>query len=172
MVVGPSGIVYGQNSKLVLEHYADKPWSARLTKPVMANVVRVDREFDDPLPPEANHLDAVFLLLFYNDTVWQKTDRDKMNRAIYQALKPGGVLAIVDHSGRPGTGLSEVQSLHRIEESVVRGEIERAGFKFAGEATFLRNPEDPRDWNASPRQAGERRGTSDRFVLKFVKPIS
>jgi len=171
-VVGPSGVVFGQNNKFALERYAEKPWSARLAKPVLANVVRVDREFDDPLPPEAANLDAVFLLLFYHDTVWQKTDRDRMNRAILHALKPGGVLAIVDHSGRPGTALTEVQSLHRIEERVVREEIQRAGFKLAGEATFLRNPEDQRDWNASPRQAGERRGTSDRFVLKFVKPAS
>ena len=35
---------------------------------------------------------------------------------------------------------------------------------------FLRNPADKRDWNASPRTAGERRGTSDRFALQFVKP--
>ncbi len=171
-VVGPTGIVYGENSKMALERYAEKPWSERLTKAVMTHVVRVDREFDDPLPPEASNLDAVFLMLFYHDTVWQKTDRDKMNRAVFRALKPGGVFAIVDHSGRPGTTVTETQTLHRIEESVVLEEVARAGFRLAGEATFLRNPEDARDWSASPRAAGERRGTSDRFVLKFVKPTS
>jgi predicted methyltransferase len=170
--VGPTGVVYGQNNKFVLERFAEKAWNLRLAKPAMSNVVRVDREFDEPLPPEANDLDAVFLVLFYHDTVWQKTDRDKMNRAVYRALKPGGVFAIVDHSGRPGTSITEVQTLHRIEETVVREEIARAGFRLAGEATFLRNPQDTRDWNASPRDAGERRGTSDRFVLKFVKPLS
>jgi predicted methyltransferase len=80
------------------------------------------------------------------------------------------VYAIVDHSGRPGTGISEVETLHRIEEKAVREEILQAGFKLAGEANFLRNPADTRDWNDSPRAAAERRGTSDRFVLKFVKP--
>jgi predicted methyltransferase len=63
-----------------------------------------------------------------------------------------------------------VKTLHRIEEQVVREEIEAAGFRLVAEGTFLRNPADPRDWNDAPSAAGARRGTSDRFVLKFVKP--
>jgi predicted methyltransferase len=169
--VGPTGVVYAQNNRFILERFAEKPWSARLAKPVMKPVVRVDREFDAPLPAEAHNLDAVVNVLLYHDTVWMQTDRPKMNRAVYAALKPGGVYVIVDHSGRPGSGVSETQTLHRIEERVVREEIEAAGFKLVGDADFLRNPADPRDWNASPRTAGERRGTSDRFVLKFAKPV-
>ncbi|WP_437932214.1 SAM-dependent methyltransferase [Sorangium sp. So ce291] len=168
--VGPGGVVYAQNNRFVLERFAEKPWSERLKKPVMKPVVRVDRELDDPLPPEARDLDAVFLVLFYHDTVWMEVDRAAMNRAIFRALKPGGVFAIIDHSGREGTGVTEVKTLHRIEEKVVREEVERAGFRLAAEATFLRTPTDTRDWNASPMVAGEKRGTSDRFVLKFVKP--
>jgi predicted methyltransferase len=106
----------------------------------------------------------------YHDTVWLGADREKMNKAIFAALKPGGVYAVIDHSGRTGSGSTETQTLHRIEESVVRKEIEQAGFTLAGEAAFLRNPEDARDWNDSPKAAEARRGTSDRFVLKFVKP--
>src|SRR4029079_17860391 len=90
-------------------------------------VIRVNREFDDPLPPEAKGLDVVFMVLFYHDTVWLETDRAKMNQAIFAALKPGGVFAIVDHSGRPGTGSTETKTLHRIEEKTVRSEIEAAG---------------------------------------------
>jgi predicted methyltransferase len=66
--------------------------------------------------------------------------------------------------------VTEVQTLHRIDEKTVIDEVTKAGFKLAGEGTFLRNAADPRDWNASPMAAGEKRGTSDRFVLKFVKP--
>ncbi len=110
------------------------------------------------------------MVLFYHDSVWQKTDRDRMNKAIFQALKPGGFFAVIDHSGRAGTGTTETQTLHRIEEKVVREEVERAGFKLGGVATFLENPADARDWNDAPRAAGDKRGTSDRFVLKFVKP--
>jgi predicted methyltransferase len=168
--VGPSGIVYAQNSPFILERFAKAPWAARLEKPVMAPVRRVDREFDAPLPPEARNLDAVVMVLFYHDTVWMKTDRAAMNANIFEALRPGGVFVVVDHSGRAGSGTSETQTLHRIEESVLRSEVEAAGFHLAESADFLRNPDDPRDWNASPRAAGEKRGTSDRFVLKFVKP--
>jgi predicted methyltransferase len=169
--VGPTGVVYAQNNRFILERFAEQPWSARLAKPVMQKVVRVDREFDDPLPPDARGLDAVVNVLLYHDTVWMKTDRGKMNRAVYAALKPGGVYVIVDHSGRSGSGVTETQTLHRIEERVVRDEIEAAGFELVADADFLRKSADPRDWNASPRSAGERRGTSDRFVLKFAKPV-
>jgi predicted methyltransferase len=168
--VGPKGVVYSQNNAMIVERFAGEPWTARLAKPVNKNVVRVVREFDDPLPPEATDLDAVFDVLFYHDTVWLKTDRAKMNAAIFRALKPGGVYAIIDHSGRPGTGTKESDTLHRIEESVVRKEILAAGFTLPEEADFMRNPADTRDWNASPMASGAKRGTNDRFVLKFVKP--
>lgn len=168
--VGPGGVVYGQNNRLILDRFAEKPWSERLAKPVMQHVVRVDREFDEPLPPEARDLDAVFIVLFYHDTVWMKVDRSKMNHAVFQGLRPGGVYAVVDHSARTGAGLDDVQTFHRIEEAALKKEIQDAGFELAGEADFLRNPADARDWNDSPAAAGARRGTSDRFVLKFVKP--
>ena len=169
-LVGPNGKVWGQNSRFLLERFAEAPWSARLAKPVMANVVRVDREFAEPLPPEAKNLDAVLVVLFYHDTVWLEVDRTKMNKAVFDALRPGGVYGIVDHSGRDGTGASESKTLHRIEERVVRQEVEAAGFRLAAEGSFLRNPTDTRDWNDSPTAAGDKRGTSDRFVLKYVKP--
>ena len=170
-VVGPTGKVYGQNSAFVLDRFARKPWGERLEKPIAKGIVRLDRELAEPFPPEVTGLDVVTMILFYHDTVWHKVDRAKMNRAIHAALKPGGVYGIVDHSGRPGTGTTETETLHRIEESALRAEILAAGFRLAGEADFLRNPDDPRDWNDSPRVAAERRGTSDRFVLKFVKPL-
>jgi predicted methyltransferase len=170
--VGPTGVVYAQNSKFILERFAAKPWTERLAKPVMKRVVRVDREFDDPLPPEVRGLDAVFMVLFYHDTVWLKVDRAKMNKAIFAALKPGGVYAVIDHSAKAGTDLADVQTLHRIDEQTLKDEITHAGFELAAEADFLRNPGDARDWNDSPTAAAERRGTSDRFVLEFVKPAS
>jgi predicted methyltransferase len=169
-VVGAKGVVYAQNNRLILDRFAQEPWSARLEKPVMRNVVRVDREFDDPLPPEAHELDAVVMILFYHDTVWMSADRAKMNAAVFRALKHGGVFAIVDHSARDGAGLSEVQTLHRIEESALRKEVEAAGFALANTSDLLRNPADTRDWNDSPLAAGDKRGTSDRFTLAFVKP--
>ncbi len=168
--VGATGVVYGQNNKFMLDKFAQKPWTERLAKPIMKSVVRVDREFDDPLPAEAHDLDAVFMVLFYHDTVWLETDRAKMNSNIFKALKPGGVFAIIDHSGLAGTGTKETKTLHRIDEEAVKSEVLAAGFKLGGSADFMRNPGDARDWNDSPSAAAEKRGTSDRFVIKFVKP--
>ncbi|HYO52043.1 SAM-dependent methyltransferase [Archangium sp.] len=168
--VGPSGVVYGHNPRRVLELFAEKPWSERLARPVNQNVVRVDREFDEPLPPEATGLDAVVSNAIYHDTVWLGADRAKMNAAIFQALKPGGVYVVIDSSARPGTGVSDAQTLHRIDEQTVRSEVLAAGFQLAAESDAWRNPEDTRDWNVNPGAAGARRGTGDRFALKFVKP--
>jgi predicted methyltransferase len=110
------------------------------------------------------------MVLLYHDTVWMKVDRARMNRAVFGALKSGGVYGIVDHSAKPGTGLADVETLHRIDEATLKSEVLAAGFKLAAEGDFLRNPQDARDWSPSPRAAGERRGTSDRFVLRFLKP--
>ena len=168
--VGPEGQVFAQNNAFVLEKFAEKPWAARLAKPENKRVVRVDHELEEPFPPEAKDLDCVIDVLFYHDSVWMKTDRAKMNRAVFAALKPGGVYGIVDHASRAGAGTTEAETLHRIEEKVVREEILAAGFVLDGEGAFLRNPADARDWSASPGKAAEKRGTSDRFVLRFVKP--
>lgn len=168
--VGPAGAVYSQNNAFVLNRFAQAPWTERLARPVNARVVRVEREFDAPLPPDARDLDAVIFVLAYHDTVWQHTDRAAMNRAIFAALRPGGVYGIVDHSAAAGHGFDDVQTLHRIEQSALVAEVTAAGFRLDGEASFMRNPADTRDWNDSPMAAAERRGTSDRFVLRFVKP--
>jgi predicted methyltransferase len=168
--VGPTGRVYGQNTPFMLERFAAKPWSERLAKPVMKHVVRLDRSFEEPFPPDVKDLDAVLIVLLYHDSVWMKADRAKMNRAVFAALAPGGVYGVVDHSAKPGTGLADVETLHRIDESTVVAEVKAAGFALEKTGDFLRNPDDARDWSPSPRVAGERRGTSDRFVLKFVKP--
>jgi predicted methyltransferase len=168
--VAPGGTVYGQNARFFLERFAEKPWSERLSKPVMKSVVRLDREFDDPFPESVRSLDAVVSILVYHDTVWLKYDRERMNHAVFESLRPGGAYFVVDHSARIGSGLEDAQTLHRIDEKYLRDEVLKAGFLLAKEGDFLRNPADTRDWNASPKGAAERRGKSDRFVLKFVKP--
>ena len=170
--VGDAGTIYAQNTKEILEKYARKPWVARAAKPVMAGVVAVERPIDDPFPPEAKDLDAVITILNYHDTVPMKADRPKMNKAIFDALKPGGVYGIVDHSAAADSGTRDCEALHRIDEAVVKQEVLAAGFVLDGESPVLKNPDDKRDWNASPRKAGEKRGTSDRFTLRFIRPAA
>ena len=134
--------------------------------PAMANVVLAARSFNDPVPPEASGaLDLVTLMFNYHDFGHLGVDRAALNRAVYAALKPGGLYVIADHSGRPGTGISESGTLHRIEEAFLRNEVEAAGFRLAAQGDFLRNPSDPRD-----RETPQPAQPKDEFVLKFVKP--
>jgi predicted methyltransferase len=169
-IVGPSGSVVAQNNAWVLDRFARAPLEARLARLAMPHVSALQTELDAPIPPGARDLDAVVFILSYHDSVWMETDRAAMNRAIFEALRPGGVYGIVDHAAAPGHGTADVQTLHRIERSVVIDEVQAAGFVLDAEAGFLASPEDTHDWNASPSQAGERRGTSDRFVLRFRRP--
>ena len=132
-----------------------------------ASIVAVAQRFDDPVPSAlaAARLDLVTLMFNYHDLGFMGVDRARMNEAIFRALKPGGAYVIADHAGRPGTGISESGTLHRIEEAFLRKEVEAAGFKLSAEADFLRNPADPRDRNTpEPPQP------KDEFVLRFVKP--
>ena len=101
----------------------------------------------------------------YHDTAFMPVDRAKMNRALFDALKPGGMLVVADHAALPGAGVSVVKTLHRIEESTLRSEIEAAGFKLVAEGDFLRNPADLRDAIVFRPQT-----PVDEFVLKFQKP--
>ncbi len=123
--------------------------------------------FENPVPAELtrNALDLVTLMFNYHDLGHMGVDLDAMNRAVFAAHKPGGQYVIADHSGRPGTGISEPGTLLRIEEAFLRAEVERAGFKLTNSGDFLCNPGDPRDRNTpEPPQP------KDEFVLKFVKP--
>jgi predicted methyltransferase len=132
-----------------------------------APIVAVVRPFEDPMPPELadEHVDLVTLMFNYHDLGYMGVDRAAMNRAVFRALKPGGLYVIADHAGRAGTGISESGTLHRIEEAFLRQEVEAAGFRLLAEGDFLRNPNDPRDKNTpDPPQP------KDEFVLKFVKP--
>jgi len=138
------------------------------------NVVRAELPFEHPLPPEARDLDLVVMNLIYHDVAATKTDREAMNRRVFDALRPGGAYVLIDSSAADGSGVSAVETLHRIDEAVVRDEVIRAGFRLEAEGAFLRNPADRRDWNTSPdaAEAAGRRGTSDRFALRFVKPLT
>jgi len=139
----------------------------RMKNPAAANIVPVVRPFEDPAPPEvaANALDLVTLMFNYHDLGYLGVDRARMNRAVFAALKRGETYVVADHSGRPGTGISEGGTLHRVEEALVRQEVEAAGFRLADEGQFLRNPADPRDRNTPDPPMPK-----DEFVLKFVKP--
>ncbi len=132
----------------------------------LSNLFSVVRVFEDPVPPElSGQLDLVTLMFNYHDLGHMGIDRSRMNAAVFAGLKTGGMYVIADHAGRPGTGISESGTLHRIEEAFLQREVESAGFRLVGHGDFLRNPSDPRDKNTpEPPQP------KDEFVLKFMKP--
>jgi predicted methyltransferase len=145
---------------------AERDSKLRTAGVLAAPIVAISRPFADPIPPElaSERIDLVTLMFNYHDLGHLGVDRAAMNRAVFSALKPGGLYVIADHSGRPGTGISESGTLHRIEEEFLRREVEAAGFTLLEEGNFLRNPNDPRDKNTpDPPQP------KDEFVLKFVK---
>jgi predicted methyltransferase len=139
----------------------------RAKNPIVNNIIPIVRQFDNPVPDDLTigGLDLVTIMFNYHDLVHMGVDRAKMNKAVFYSLKTGGIYVIADHSGRPNSGVSEAGTLHRIEESYLRKEVEVAGFKFVAQGNFLRNPSDPRDRNTpEPPQP------KDEFFLKFVKP--
>jgi len=164
-VVGPAGTVYAQDSEANVARAKDR-YDKRLQNNPLKNVVRVVRDYNDPVPPGVRDLDLATLFFFYHDVAnIGGVDRVQMNRRIFDALKPGGTFVVADHAARDGAGTSVTNTLHRIDEDVVRREVQAAGFQLVGEGGFLRNPEDPRDGRIFQSKV-----RMDEFVLKFKKP--
>lgn len=170
LAVGPSGRVYA----VWPDEYdkVSKPDSDVMRKMAAAapfTNVRVmtqpARAFSAPEP-----LDLVFTSQNYHDypdPFMGKVDPAVLNAAVYKALKPGGLFVIVDHRGRPGTGMKETDTLHRIDVATVKQQVTAAGFRFGGESRLLANPKDPLTATVFDKSI---RGKTDQFVLKFRKP--
>ena len=163
-VVGDAGKVYAFVPNRTAER--ENPRADALVA-AWSNVVRVNVDLNTLSFPEP--LNVVWMSQEYHDFHIPafNTDVATMNRAIFAALKPGGLFIVIDHAGRPGTGHSEVLSLHRIEGASLRAEVEAAGFVFDGETTVLANPADDRTVNVFDEAI---RGRTDQVVYRFRKP--
>ena len=102
-----------------------------------------------------------------HDQFMGPVDTAAFNKAVYEALKPGGYYVVLDHAAAPGAAADVTETLHRIEASTVRREVEAAGFEFDSESSILANPADPRTANVFDATV---RGHTDQFILKFRKP--
>lgn len=168
--VGEGGRVWAQNNAFVLERFAEGPLSARLDRlrqGELTHVERIDCEVDDPCLP--GDLDIVHLNRFYHDFYWQEADRGAFNRAVFAALKPGGVYGIVDHHAEAGSRDRDVSRLHRVDAEMVKAEVLAAGFVLEATSAILRHPEDTRDWSIFA-DSGRNRDRTDRFIYRFRKP--
>ena len=102
-----------------------------------------------------------------HDKFMGPVDIAAFNKAVYDALKPGGLYVVLDHSAASDAADDVTESLHRIKPSTVRREVEAAGFKFVSESSILANPADPRTAKVFDPTI---RGHTDQFILKFRKP--
>ena len=164
--VGPEGKVFVQNTKWVLEKFAEGPLTERLTRLAMDNVSRWDKELDALELPEGS-VDVAFMGLFYHDAFWLEVDRAKMNAGILAGLKPGGIFLLTDHHAEAGSKDRDVKTLHRIDAEIVKAEVVAAGFEFVEASEILSHGDDARTINVFDPAI---RGKTDRFVYKFRKP--
>ena len=162
--VAPGGIVYGQNPPDATPRVM-KAFLARMRRPAMKNVIDDRRKFDDPVPPNVTDLDLVTFFFGYHDTTYMLVDRDKMDKAMFNALKPGGYLVIADYAALPGAPVTTGKLFHGLDENIEKREVEAAGFKLVDEGNFLRNPNDTHDFIIFRSKI-----PIDIFVIKFQKP--
>jgi predicted methyltransferase len=172
-VVGPAGHVYGvipaemaRNCTPtefagghVLEHDARYRNVSVMVQPAVG--------FATPEP-----LDTIISSQNYHDLYdrfMEHADVAAIDRAFYRALKPGGVLLIVDHAAEAGSGIRDTETRHRIDPERIRRDLEAAGFVFVGESEALRNREDDHSLRVfDPRI----RGRTDQVILKFRRPAT
>jgi predicted methyltransferase len=166
-VVGPSGKVYAVDSERLHEYMPSlrEMYTKYIEADPRENVEYSSQRLDAlQLPAD---VDQVWMVQFYHDTIWLDVDRAAMNKAFFDALKPGGVYLVIDHSALAGAGDAVTKDLHRVDSATVKAEIEAAGFVRAGTSDVLANADDPLDDSVFDEA---RRGRTDRFVWKFVKP--
>jgi predicted methyltransferase len=166
--VGPMGHVYAINIAALNQQIKDQ------TKPVMAdsnykNVTYSEQNLSELKTPEP--VDLVWTSQNYHDLKNMGqffADTNAMNKAIFAALKSGGLYVIIDHVAQTGSGARDTGTLHRIDPELVKAEVLAAGFQFVGESKALGNPNDPH--TARVPGAGNMNDKSDKFFFKFQKP--
>jgi predicted methyltransferase len=129
---------------------------------------------NNELSIEPGTLDAATIILNYHDLFWTSEqygwdaiDVPTFLAELYNGIKPGGVLGIVDHRAIPGAPAETGNSLHRIDPAIVIADLQDAGFVLEAESDILVNPDDDPTKNVFDPSV---RGKTDRFVLRFRKP--
>lgn len=168
-IVGPKGHVYLLNNT-AYDQWSDNQWQTRLVGGRLPNVEHrtIDVHF---LGFPAHSIDAILLIKVYHDLYWQpnkgpwpKIDPDAVLTEIARVIRPGGIVLLVDHSAKPGTGSADAGTLHRIDEEYARQDFEKHGFVLVRRSDVLRRPDDPRTLIT---YKGEMVGKTDRFVMVF-----
>lgn len=122
-----------------------------------------------------NAFDFAMININYHDVYWESTrfnfprmDPAAFLQTVFRSMKPGGVIAVIDHVANPGRETrAEADATHRIDPATIRADFERAGFVFAGESNLLRNPADDHTKLVFDPSI---RGNTDRVAYRFRRP--
>jgi predicted methyltransferase len=172
--VGPSGRVVMHNNTPYLS-LAGTEFAARYRAGMTPNVEELVMENDELELPDQK-FDAVVMIMAYHDVYyadekagWMRIDRTDFLGEVYEAMKPGAVLGIIDYAAAPGSPAKTSGTLHRIDPQLIRRDMIAAGFVFEGESDILRNPKD--DYTRAAFDEAVRDG-ADRVVMRFRKPLA
>lgn len=166
--VGEKGKVYGYQSAEFIKFRAAYATEQNAVIADYKNVTPLTAPLSSIGLPDG--LDMVLTVQNYHDLhlkAFPPETADLVNKQIFKALKPGGIYLIVDHSAVAGAPLSVADTQHRIDEAIVKKEVEAAGFKLVSEDKMLANPDDPRTARVFDASI---RGKTDQFILKYRKP--
>ncbi|HEV2622028.1 MAG TPA: methyltransferase domain-containing protein [Frateuria sp.] len=169
-VVGPHGHVYALwPNEYAAESASDVANLRKLAKqPHYANVSVLTQPAAQLSAPES--VDVVFTSQNYHDypdKFMGHVDPVALDKQVFRALKPGGVFVVIDHVAPSGSGMSDTDTLHRIDPAIVKQQVESAGFVFDGQSSALRNPADPHTIKVFDKSI---RGHTDQFMYRFRKP--
>ncbi len=168
--VGEQGRVYALQPQEVVTRFASyrQAMEGLDADPRYDNVVFMFDSLESLTPAEP--LDLVFTALNYHDIHAEfmgPADAAAVNRAIFNALKPGGLYVVIDHHAVAGSGLADVNRIHRIDAELVKREVLAAGFVLDAESDLLAHPEDARTRHV---YEADMRGVTDQFFFRFRKP--
>jgi predicted methyltransferase len=168
-VVGRRGVVYAIEPTEIQEYIAKPTAELQAYAANHANItVTVKSALESLNFPRK--LDLFWIAQNYHDLhnkYYGPMDMPAFNKAVFDALKPGGRYVVLDHSAAPGAPADVTSTLHRIDPATVRREAEAAGFVFESESAILANPDDPRTIGMFDKSV---KGHTDQFILKFRKP--
>jgi predicted methyltransferase len=170
-IVGPKGHVYAVPPPKRPNAPEGSPDPAARVQAIAAdphygNVSVIATPFTEMKFPEP--VDLVWTSRNYHDFHnVPNLDVGAIDKAVFNALKPGGVFIVLDHAAEKGSGFRDTSTLHRVDPEAVKQEVTAAGFKFEGQSEVLRNANDPHTEKVFEASV---KGKTDQFILKFRKP--
>jgi len=167
LAVGDKGTVYAVNPQVLVDIREGKPLPSIMGEPGRRNVHDIIASATSlKLPSKA---DLVWTSQNYHDMhIWTGAEGiAQFNKAVFDALKPGGLYIVLDHAAAAGLDDVTMKKQHRIDEALVKKEVTAAGFVLDSESPILRNPADPKTASVFDPSI---RGKTDQFILRFHKP--